>query len=72
MPLTGGEKESLQASLDRYRDVVLWKIDGVGHNGFDDFCTFGNGTGIIGVAQASALGPVTVKRAWSTTAPSAI
>lgn len=30
VPLTGGEKESLQASLDRHRDVVLWKIDGVG------------------------------------------
>jgi predicted dienelactone hydrolase len=34
----------------------LWIIDGVGHNGFDDFCTFGNGTGIIGVAEASGLG----------------
>ena len=33
-------------------------IDKVGHNGFDDFCTFGNGTGIIGVAQASGLGPL--------------
>lgn len=29
VPLTGEEKESLQASLDRHRDVVLWKIDGV-------------------------------------------
>lgn len=36
----------------------LWIIDGVGHNGFDDFCTFGNGTGIIGVAIASGLGPL--------------
>ena len=35
---------------------LLWVIDEVGHNGFDDFCTFGNGTGIIGVAQASGLG----------------
>ena len=34
----------------------LWIIDGVGHNGFDDFCTFGNGSGIIGVAIASGLG----------------
>jgi len=34
----------------------LWILDGVGHNGFDDFCTFGNGTGIIGVAEASGLG----------------
>ena len=29
VPFTGGEKESLQASLDRHRDVVLWKIGGV-------------------------------------------
>ena len=35
---------------------LLWEIEGVGHNGFDDFCTFGNGTGIIGVARASGLG----------------
>ena len=34
----------------------LWVIDGVGHNGFDDFCTFGNGQGIIGIAEASGLG----------------
>jgi dienelactone hydrolase len=37
---------------------LLWVIEGVGHNGFDDFCTFGNGTGIIGVARAAGLGPV--------------
>lgn len=37
---------------------LLWVLEGVGHNGFDDFCTFGNGTGIIGVAEASGLGPV--------------
>lgn len=34
----------------------LWVIDGVGHNGFDDFCTFGDGTGIIGIAEAAGLG----------------
>ncbi len=33
-----------------------WEITGVGHNGFDDFCTFGNGQGIIGIAEASGLG----------------
>lgn len=35
---------------------LLWVIEEVGHNGFDDFCTFGNGKGIIGVAEASGLG----------------
>lgn len=34
---------------------LYWNIDGVGHNGFDDLCTFGNGLGIIGVAIASGL-----------------
>jgi uncharacterized protein DUF664 len=29
VPLTGGEKESLKAALDRHRTVVLWKIDGL-------------------------------------------
>jgi hypothetical protein len=28
VPFTGGEKESLRASLDRHRDVALWKLDG--------------------------------------------
>jgi dienelactone hydrolase len=35
-----------------------WEIEATGHNGFDDFCTFGGGTGIIGVAEAAGLGPV--------------
>jgi dienelactone hydrolase len=34
------------------------ELAATGHNGFDDFCTFGNGTGIIGIAEASGLGPV--------------
>jgi uncharacterized damage-inducible protein DinB len=29
VPLTGGEKESLYVSLDRHRDVVLWKLNGL-------------------------------------------
>ena len=29
VPLTGDEKESLIVSLDRHRDVVLWKIGGL-------------------------------------------
>lgn len=35
-----------------------WEIEATGHNGFDDFCTFGGGTGIIGVAEAAGLGAV--------------
>ena len=37
--------------------TLYWGLEGVGHNGFDDFCTIGNGTGLIGVAEASGLGP---------------
>jgi uncharacterized damage-inducible protein DinB len=29
VPFTGGEKESLHVSLNRHRDVVLWKLDGL-------------------------------------------
>jgi hypothetical protein len=29
VPFTGGEKESLYASLDRHRDAVLWKLTGL-------------------------------------------
>ena len=29
VPFTGDEKESLQVALDRHRDVVLWKLEGL-------------------------------------------
>jgi uncharacterized damage-inducible protein DinB len=29
VPFTGDEKQSLHVSLDRHRDVVLWKIEGL-------------------------------------------
>src|SRR6266851_1629740 len=29
VPFTGAEKESLQVSLDRHRDAVLWKLEGL-------------------------------------------
>src|SRR6266571_9102057 len=30
VPFTGAEKESLRASLDRQRDAVVWKMEGLG------------------------------------------
>lgn len=39
VPRTGGEKESPHISLDRHRDAVLWKLDGL-----DDLGTSWNGT----------------------------
>ncbi|SCD42751.1 Protein of unknown function [Streptomyces sp. DvalAA-14] len=29
VPFTGGEKESLHVALDRHRDAVLWKLEGL-------------------------------------------
>jgi uncharacterized damage-inducible protein DinB len=29
VPFTGGEKECLQVALDRHRDAVLWKVEGL-------------------------------------------
>lgn len=29
VPYTGGEKESLIVALDRHRDAILWKLDGL-------------------------------------------
>jgi dienelactone hydrolase len=33
-----------------------WELEATGHHGFDDVCTFGGGTGIIGIAEQSGLG----------------
>ena len=49
---------SASAHADAPSPSTLWLIDGAGHNAFDDFCRFGDGAGIIGVAEASGLGPL--------------
>ena len=40
-------------------------IDKTGHNAFDDFCTLGNGKGIIGLAEASGLGPLLASKTFA-------
>ncbi|CAB4898924.1 unannotated protein [freshwater metagenome] len=45
-----------QAFLTVPAPSLFWRIDGAGHNAFDDLCTLGGGIGIIGVAEASGLG----------------
>jgi Protein of unknown function (DUF664) len=30
VPFTGEEKESLKVALDRHRDAILWKLEGLG------------------------------------------
>jgi Protein of unknown function (DUF664) len=43
VPFTGGEKESLRVSLDRHRDAILWKLEGLGDDALGGamvpFCT---------------------------------
>jgi hypothetical protein len=41
-------------------EVPSWylEIAQTGHNGFDDFCLIGNGTGIVGVAEEAGLGAI--------------
>jgi dienelactone hydrolase len=59
-----GDVDAVVSAADRTRPAFeaapppsrFWLIEGAGHNAFDDFCTFGNGTGIIGIAEASGLG----------------
>src|ERR671933_503913 len=29
VPFTGGEQESLRVALDRHRDAILWKLEGL-------------------------------------------
>lgn len=50
VPSTGGEKESLHASLDRHRDVVLWKIRKVGDEDLRRPMT-PSGTNLLGLVK---------------------
>lgn len=59
VPLTGGEKESLQASLDRHRDAVLWKLEGVGDADLRRALT-SSGTNLLGLVKHLA----TVEYGW--------
>jgi uncharacterized damage-inducible protein DinB len=50
VPFTGGEKESLQASLDRHRDAVLWKLEGLGDDDLRRAMT-PSGTNLLGLVK---------------------
>src|SRR5687768_12158497 len=49
VPFTGDEKHSLQVSLDRHRDAVLWKLEGLG----DDLrrAMTPSGTSLLGLVK---------------------
>ena len=50
VPFTGSEKESLQASLERHREVVLWKLDGLDDEGLRRPMT-PSGTNLLGLVK---------------------
>jgi len=50
VPLTGGEKESLRASLDRHRDVILWKLEGLDDDALRRPMT-PSGTNLLGLVK---------------------
>jgi Protein of unknown function (DUF664) len=49
VPFTGGEKGSLRVSLDRHRDAILWKLEGLG----DDLrrAMTPSGTNLLGLVK---------------------
>ena len=50
VPFLGEEKESLRASLDRHRDVVLWKIEGLDDDALRRPMT-PSGTSLLGLVK---------------------
>jgi uncharacterized damage-inducible protein DinB len=50
VPFTGGEKESLHVSLDRHRDVVVWKLEGLGDDDLRRVMT-PSGTSLLGLVK---------------------
>jgi uncharacterized damage-inducible protein DinB len=54
VPFTGDEKESLQVSLDRHRDVVLWKLTGLDDEQLRKRLT-PSGTSLLGLVKHLAF-----------------
>jgi hypothetical protein len=50
VPFTGAEKESLQVSLDRHRDAVLWKLEGLDDASLRRVMT-PSGTNLLGLVK---------------------
>ena len=50
VPLTGGEKESLHASLRRHRDAVTWKLEGLDDAQLRQVMT-PSGTSLLGMVK---------------------
>ncbi|MFB9903984.1 DinB family protein [Allokutzneria oryzae] len=59
VPFTGEEKESLRISLDRHRDVVLWKVEGLDDERLRQRVT-PSGTSLLGLVKHLAY----VENGW--------
>jgi uncharacterized damage-inducible protein DinB len=59
VPFTGEEKESLKVSLDRHRDVVLWKLEGLNDEQLRRPMT-PSGTSLLGLVKHLAF----VENGW--------
>jgi uncharacterized damage-inducible protein DinB len=59
VPFTGAEKESLHVALDRHRDVVLWKLEGLDDEQLRRPMT-PSGTSLLGLVKHMAA----VEYAW--------
>ncbi len=55
VPLTGGEKESLLAAIERHRDVVRWKVQGLKDEQLRRQVT-PSGTSLLGLVKHLAAG----------------
>jgi uncharacterized damage-inducible protein DinB len=50
VPFTGGEKESLRVALDRHREAVLWKVEGLSDADLRRVMT-PSGTNLLGMVK---------------------
>jgi uncharacterized damage-inducible protein DinB len=50
VPFTGAEKESLKVALERHRDAVLWKLEGLGNDDLRRQMT-PSGTSLLGLVK---------------------
>ena len=50
VPFTGGEKESLRVALDRHRDAILWKLEGLSDDDLRRPMT-PSGTNLLGLVK---------------------
>lgn len=55
VPFTGAEKESLRVALDRHRDAVLWKLEGLDDEQLRRPVT-PSGTNLLGLVKHLAVG----------------